>query len=29
VSISALRARNGLNDDMIRVGQVLAIPEDS
>ncbi|UHD16190.1 N-acetylmuramoyl-L-alanine amidase [Thiocapsa bogorovii] len=29
VSISALRARNGLNDDIIRVGQVLAIPEDS
>ncbi len=29
VSISALRAHNGLNDDMIRVGQVLSIPEDS
>ncbi len=29
VSISALRAHNGLNDDMIQVGQVLSIPEDS
>ncbi|CRI67354.1 N-acetylmuramoyl-L-alanine amidase AmiC [Thiocapsa sp. KS1] len=29
VSISALRAHNGLNDDMIRVGQVLSIPGDS
>jgi N-acetylmuramoyl-L-alanine amidase len=29
VSLSALRAHNGLTDDMIRVGQILAIPEDS
>ncbi len=29
VSLSALRDHNGLTDDMIRVGQVLAIPEDS
>jgi N-acetylmuramoyl-L-alanine amidase len=29
VSLSALRAHNGLADDVIRVGQVLAIPEGS
>ncbi|MBK1708163.1 MULTISPECIES: N-acetylmuramoyl-L-alanine amidase [Marichromatium] len=29
VSLSSLRAENGLTDDTIRVGQVLAIPEDS
>lgn len=29
VSLSALRARNGLTDDMIHIGQVLTIPEDS
>jgi N-acetylmuramoyl-L-alanine amidase len=29
VSLSALRAHNGLTDDVIRVGQVLAIPEGS
>jgi N-acetylmuramoyl-L-alanine amidase len=29
VSVPALRAHNGLTDDVIRVGQVLTIPEDS
>jgi N-acetylmuramoyl-L-alanine amidase len=29
ISVAALRAYNGLADDVIRVGQVLAIPEDS
>lgn len=29
VSLSALRSHNGLTNDMIRVGQVLTIPEDS
>ncbi|MCG6897365.1 MAG: N-acetylmuramoyl-L-alanine amidase [Thiocapsa sp.] len=29
VSLSALRTQNGLTDDLIRVGQVLAIPEGS
>lgn len=29
VSLSDLRARNGLTDDLIRAGQVLAIPEGS
>lgn len=29
VSLSALREQNGLTDDVIRVGQVLAIPEGS
>jgi N-acetylmuramoyl-L-alanine amidase len=29
VSLSTLRAHNGLTDDVIRVGQVLAIPEGS
>lgn len=29
VSLSALRASNNLNDDVIHIGQVLTIPEDS